>query len=153
MINPRLTKEKKSIDDLFVRINKFGGDPIDKALLTQYLCIRVSGFLENCVRIIFTEYSAIRAIDHVKTFVDNKLDRFPNPSYGAILDLTKQFNDKWQSNLQKVLVSKHQTSLESIIRNRNKIAHGQSSTINLTDLKTYYDDAVEVIEKLETTCK
>ncbi len=153
MINPKLQKEKKKVDDLFTRVSKFTGDPFDKALLTQFLCIRVSGFLENCVRIIFTEYSTPRTNDNVKAFVDKKLERFPNPDYGSIIDLTKQFSNEWVTNLKKILDEKHQTSLSGINKNRNQIAHGQSSVITLTDLRTYYNDAVEVIQKLEVTCK
>src|SRR2546425_1146039 len=36
------------------------------------LCIRISGFVENCVRIIFSEYSVTRAQDQVKVFVSSK---------------------------------------------------------------------------------
>jgi len=65
MNNLELIRQKQEIDGLFSQVRGFSGDPYIKALLTYYLCIRVSGFLENCVRIIFTEYSMPRSKDHV----------------------------------------------------------------------------------------
>jgi hypothetical protein len=153
MISAALLKQKKQIDDLFDHINAFTGDPYDKSLLTFYLCVRVSGFMENCVRIIFSEFSAPRSKDQVVTFVGNKLKKFPNPTYSEIIKIAKDFDKQWSIGFKKTITRQHQLSIESININRNQIAHGGTSGITIGDLFDYYQDIVKIIENLEATCK
>jgi len=152
MKNPELLKEKREIDTLFSQVQGFAGDDYVKSLLTYFLCIRVSGFLENCVRIVFTEYSIPRTTDHVRNFVARRLERFPNPTFENICTLTKDFDDSWLRKLKSSITAQIKQSLYSINVNRNEIAHGGTSTITVGQLAGYYQDAVQLIEKLEQTC-
>jgi hypothetical protein len=147
-----LLKEKQEIDDLFNRVNGFTGDPYIKSLLTYYLCIRVSGFLENCIRIIFTDYSIPRTRDNVQTFVTRRLGKFPNPTYSNICNLAKAFSYQWNTNFKSNITAQIRQSLEAINVNRNAIAHGGTSTITVRQLASYYQDIVQLIEELEQAC-
>jgi hypothetical protein len=147
-----LIRQKQEIDGLFNQVQGFPGDPYIKALLTYYLCIRVSGFLENCVRIIFTEYSIPRTSDHVSTYVTGKLKEFPNPTYANICKLAGDFHSQWRENFKSRVTAQIRESLESIRVNRNAIAHGSNSPITVAQLATYYQDAVHLIERLEEAC-
>lgn len=147
-----LQKEKNQIDSLFKDIDSYSGDPYYQALLTYYLCIRVSGFIENCVRIIFLEYSMPNCKRQVKDFVSKKLERFPNPNWAEIVKLVREFNDQWAIDLRNSTTPQHRSSISSIIKNRNNIAHGGTSGITLRELKNYYLDVIHVVEKLEEKC-
>ena len=153
MISNTLLKEKKQIDDLFTEVKSFSGDPIIESLLTQYLCIKVSGFLENCVRIIFVEYTGSNCQGHIQNFILKKLERFPNPIYAEIVKITREFSDTWSNGFKNKITQKQQTSLNSINVNRNAIAHGGRSNITLRELSDYYDDVVKIVEELEDCCK
>ncbi len=152
MRSASLLREKRQIDDLFRDITTYTNDPASDSyiasLLTNYLCIRVSGFIENCVRIIFSEYAANRTFDHVQSFVSKRLENFPNPNISEIAKLTKDFNETWWTNINATLTSKHRDSLHSININRNVIAHGGASGITLRELTDYYSDVVELIENI-----
>jgi len=152
VINPKLLGEKKAIDNLFQVIFGFNGDDYIKSLLTYYLCIRVSGFLENSIRIIFTDYSVPRTLDNVRTYINNKLEKFPNPTWDSIASLTGTFSEQWKKDIRAGVSQKQRTSLESINLNRNAIAHGGISTIAINDLLTYYNDVVLLIEEIERVC-
>ena len=156
MRSTALLREKKQVDDLFNDITTFANnpasDPYIVSLLTFHLCIRISGFVENCIRIIFLEYAAIRTLDHVQKFVNKRLERFPNPNISEIAKLTKDFNEIWWTNFNASITNKHRDSLHSINVNRNAIAHGGISNITLRELSDYYNDIVELIEKLEDNC-
>jgi hypothetical protein len=152
MINPKLINERNQIDSLFVAISHPSIDPYLQSLLTYYLCIRVTGFLENCVRIIFSEYSTTRASDHVSTYVSNKLRRFPNPTFTNICKITNDFNGHWKDVFKASVPSKIRQSLESINNNRNAIAHGGTSTITVGQLRAYYNDILILIDELEKSC-
>lgn len=151
--NPKLIQEKNEIDSLFGQIIGFSGDPYVKSLLTYYCCVRVSGFVENCVRIILASYSTPRTQDHVRTFVEGKLDRFPNPTFDQICKAIADFNDQWNHDFKTRIPTAVRESLRSINVNRNQIAHGGTSTITIGQLQGYYHDAIFLIEQLEVTCR
>lgn len=152
MNNPNLVQEKREIDGLFGQVMGFPGDPYIQSLLTYYLCVRISGFVENCVRIILTDYSVPRSHDHVRNFVIGRLNRFPNPTFDQICKVIAEFDDQWNRSFKAGIPLPVRQSLESINRNRNAIAHGGNSTITVRQLQNYYQDAVFLIEKLEQTC-
>lgn len=152
MINPNLVSRQRDIDALFIEVGTFSGDPIIKAYLTYYLCIRVSGFIEDCVRTIFSEYADRNSQNFVRTFVEEKLRKFPNPTWSAIVSLTGDFSDGWATQLKARVDKPYQDAVDSIVRNRNNIAHGGTSSITLSELEGYYRDAMKVIEELEQIC-
>ena len=152
MKNPKLLAEKKIVDDLFKQINSFTGDPFIKSLLTYYLCVRVSGFLENSVRTIFLDYSIPMSRGNVPTYISNKLKKFPNPTWSAIIELATDYNKLWADNLKKTIKPSVPSALDSINVNRNAIAHGSTSSITIGDLTSYYNDVLILIDELENVC-
>lgn len=152
MVNPRLLGEKRQIDVLIQDIQSFSGDPYIQSLLAYYLCVRISGFLENCVRIIFTDYASPRTKDHAQEYVASKLQRFPNPTFENICRLAKEFNDQWNTDLKARATPQLRSSLQSIMNNRHNIAHGGTSTVTLRQLISYYNDLIQLVDSLEQIC-
>lgn len=152
MRNPRLLSKQKQIEDLFLELDAFVGDPVIKAYLTYYLCIRVSGFIEDCVRSIFSDYADANSQNAVTTFVVEKLRKFPNPTWSAIVSLAKDFNDNWSVQLKANVSKTYSDAVDTIVSNRNIIAHGGTSSITLSELKTYYKNVLNVIDELDKTC-
>lgn len=153
MKNASLVQEKDAIDRLLCDVKSFSGDPYVQALLTYYACIRVSGFAENCVRIIFNDYAIPRSKDYVQAFVNGRLREFPNPTWDRIMKLTRDFDGQWAEALKSRVTKQHRDSLGSINTNRNAIAHGGTSTITIHQLSQYYSDVVLLIEEMEDCCK
>lgn len=153
MKNPSLVQEQDAIGKLLTDVKNFSGDLSVQALLTYYACIRVSGFIENCVRTIFSDYAIPRSKDHVQAFVNEKLKRFPNPTWGEIVKLTRAFDEQWATNLKSRVNQQYLDSLDSINTNRNAIAHGGTSGLTIHQLLQYYSDVVVLIEELENCCQ
>jgi hypothetical protein len=156
MKNSQLVKEKAQIDRLFSSVRSFSSDPSADpeitAMLTYYLCVKVSGFMEKCVRIILLEYAKTHSRDRAIRFIEKKLERFPNPSMNAIADLVKNFDEDWAKDFRRKVDEPSRTSIDSINTNRNVIAHGGTSTITLRELEGYYNGAINVILHLENLC-
>lgn len=152
MVNPRLLREKRRIDGLINHIQSFSGDPYTESLLAYYLCISISGFLENCVREVFLDYSSTRTKGHTKTYVASKLQKFPNPTFENICGLAKEFNDQWNTDFKAQISPQIRDSLRTVNINRNNIVHGGSSTITLRQLTTHYNDIVQLVDNLEQVC-
>jgi hypothetical protein len=153
MKHPELIRQKKQLDFLFNEGAKLAYDPELQAHWTLYLCIRVSGFLENSVRIVFSEYARTGSHQNIANFVENNLRRIPNPSMDYMFALSEKFSPAWKADLKQQTSGQLRASVDSIVTNRNAIAHGASSTLTYRELHSYYQDAVKVIEILENNCK
>ena len=152
MNNPKLLQEKQKVDDLFIQIQGFSGDAYYQSLMTYYLCIRVSGFIENCVRIILAEYSLPRAQGTVGVYVTNTLMKLPNPTFHNLCRLAAQFDDQWRKSFKAAATQQARQSLKSINLNRNNLAHGGNSTMTLRELAGYYHDVLALVDELERVC-
>lgn len=119
---------------------------------SRYLCVLVSGFLENSVEICLSDYSKRAANPNVSNFVSVKLRDFQNPKMGLIVELFGSFNPDWRTQIEDATQGQLSDSVNSIVGNRHKIAHGDSVSLSLGSIAAYYKDAVAVIELLQRTC-
>lgn len=144
-------QQKQRIDALFKLARQFP-DPEVQSHWSRYLCVLVSGFLENSVEICLGKYSRRVTNDAVANFVSSKLRGFQNPKMGHIAELFGSFDPAWAAKLDAETQGRLSDSVNSIVGNRHKIAHGESVSLSLGSLATYYQDAVKVIELMEKTC-
>jgi RiboL-PSP-HEPN len=144
-------QQKQRLDELFKVAGSFS-DAEMQSHWSRYLCVLVSGFLENSVELCLSEYSRRVTNVAVSNFVSAKLRGFQNPKMGAILDLFGSFNPDWKTQLDAATQGQLSDSVNSIVGNRHKIAHGESVSLSMSSLAAYYKDAVTVIELLQRTC-
>ena len=146
-----ITRQRQRLDDLIQKARHLS-DPETQSHWSRYLCVLVSGFLENSVRITYTEYARSRADASVADFVENRLRQFQNPKMGTIIELAGGFNQEWRKSLEIDTKGQLGESVNSIVNNRHKIAHGESVGLTLHTLIQYYSDAVKVVDLLRQQC-
>jgi hypothetical protein len=71
---------------------------------------------------------------------------------GTILDLAAGFNQEWRQQLEVGTSGQLGESVNSIVGNRHKIAHGESVGLTLHTLVQYYRDALSVIDLVRHVC-
>lgn len=145
-------RQQQRLDELFDRVK----DMTDVELQShwcRYLCVLTCGFLENSVELCLSEYSKRRCNDNIGNYVQAKLSGFQNPKMGAVLDLFGSFNPEWRIRLDEVTQGQLADSVNSIVGNRHKIAHGDSVSLSLNSLRTYYRDALKVVEIMCSICE
>lgn len=152
IINQEINSNKQKLDYLFGKVKDFSADTYLQSHWARYLCISVSGFLETSVRIIYREYAKSTAPPLVANFVEEKLKNFQNPNMDKILQLTGGFSKEWANELRLKTEGELKDAVESISNNRNQIAHGGSVGISYSQIKSYYDRAIKVIELIENQC-
>lgn len=152
MKNQEISSNKQELDYLFEKVTAFSADTYLQSHWARYLCILVSGFLETSVRIIYREYAKDKAIPQVANFVEGKLQDFQNPKMEKILQLTGLFSKEWENDLRRETEGELKDAVDSIANNRNQIAHGGSVGISYSQIKSYYDRAIKVIELIENQC-
>lgn len=144
-------QQKQRLDELF-KAGRSISDIEMQSHWSRYLCVLVSGFLENSVEHCLSEYSRRVTNVAVSNYVSAKLRGFQNPKMGAILELLGSFNPDWKAQVEVATQGQLSDSVNSIVGNRHKIAHGESVSLSLSSITAYYKDAVVVIELLEKTC-
>ncbi|MGH7204873.1 MAG: HEPN domain-containing protein [Nitrospiraceae bacterium] len=140
------------LDNLFKQIAVFSQDLELQAHWARYLCVLVSGFMEFSVRAIYTDYVGQRATPDVVNYVERKLSEFQNPKMDKILDLVQSFNSEWGEELKRNTEGELKDAVDSIVANKNRIAHGEDVGITYSRINHYYKNALRVVDLIEDQC-
>jgi hypothetical protein len=153
MPNLEVTRYRQRLDALFGRVSALSHDLELQAHWARYLCILASGFVEESVRILLSDYVQKRADTTISRYVNAQLDGFQNPKAGKILDLLRAFDIAWAESVEQFLGDERKDAIDSIVNNRHQIAHGRNVGISYVTIKNYYEKAVEVVEFIEKTLR
>lgn len=145
-------RNQQQLDNLFKKVEALQNDDELRAHWAKYLCILVSVFLENSVPAIYRQYARDKAAPYVVNYVDNKLKGFQNPKMNKILELTRCFSAEWEHNLRNATKNELKDAVDSIVANRNNIAHGESVGISYVRVRDYYQNVVKVVKLIERQC-
>ena len=77
---------------------------------------------------------------------------FRTRRWDRILDLAGAFSQEWRQRLENETGGQLSESVNSIVGNRHKIAHGDSVGLTLHSLIQYYGDALRVVDLLRQQC-
>jgi hypothetical protein len=66
-----------------------------------------------------------------------------------ILQVCRAFDQDWAEHLAAETVGARKDAVDSVVNNRNRIAHGENVGISYVRIKEYYDRVVEVIELID----
>ena len=154
MSDKAILSYKRQLDDLFEKISTLDSDLEMQSHWARYLCIRVSGFLEFAVSTMYKNYAKDKAAPFVVNYVNKQLSGFQNPNMEKILNITRAFSADWAKEIELELDnnSEIKDSIDSIVKNRNKIAHGENVGITYSRIKSYYENALKLVKLLEEQC-
>lgn len=153
MNNKILIGQKQRLDDLFSRIRSLSADPEMQSHWSRYLCVLVSGFIENALRTVLSEYAEARSQTRIANFVQGELRRnLNNPKAGKILDWIRKFDQEWGNEIDQCLDQRLKDAINSVVENRHQIAHGGTIGLSFVTMKEYYEAVVEAIELIEASC-
>lgn len=147
-----VVQEKQRLDYLFSRGAAFSEDLELQSHWARYLCILVSGFMERAIRDAYKQYALENAVPPVGNYVGGKLKQFQNPKMEKIIQLTQAFSPEWAEALQSTADEESKAAVDSVVALRNQIAHGRNSGITFVRIKTYYEQALKVVEIIEDQC-
>lgn len=127
----------------------------------KYLCIRISGFVEVSLREICKDYirthiAAGSPMEHYINHQWSATKRGKSANREMILSLLLEFDKNWADDFKRNKFPKNSNghlALNTVMEQRNKIAHGEDSNITLADLKAYFSKIVQVIEEFEKQFK
>lgn len=139
---------KDRLDATFARGGGITEEEI-RADFARYLCVLVCGFLERSVVELLLHYTNTHAQTSVTRYVTWRLKiGFQNPSKGKITETVGIFDRMWKDDLEAYIVEERHAAISSVLTQRNAIAHGDWSDITYTRIKTYYEDILDVVNRI-----
>ena len=147
-MNSQIVSHRQKIDYILSEIASVSNDEI-KAHMSKYLCVLISGYIENAVRLLLDEYVRKRSNENVATFVSKKIKRLNNLNENDILELLGIFSSDWAEKFSTKLTPEQKDAFDTVVANRNLIAHGASSGISYIRIKEYYPRVVQGIEIID----
>ena len=128
-----------------------------KSGIALFLCIRTYAYFELSLVDILRNYINSAQCDPVLAqFAGEQLGlrRRRNFTREEMLDLIGYFSSQWRSSIQNSTRGQLGDSLNSVVNNRNKIAHGELRAVGLTigDVDSYYQYLQQILRLVYSTC-
>jgi hypothetical protein len=143
---------KDRLDAMFALAAKQVADEEVLSHWARYLCVLTSGFIEVSLRSILSEYVAVRSHPDVTNFVVSRLQRMTNLNEEKVYKLLGAFQPAWAEQFRLKRTDTQKAALDSVVANRNQIAHGGSVGLTLARMKDYYGEIVAVLNLIEKEC-
>src|SRR5438270_3153804 len=137
---------ERRLNMLFQKASALSEDLELQAHFARYLCVLVSGYLETAIAQIYSDYAERKGHPHLATYVNRQMSRFQNPNMTKVLGLVRDFNPGWAEDLKVSTQGQIKDSVDSVVANRHKIAHGESVGVSLAYARQYYRGAVQLID-------
>jgi hypothetical protein len=145
--------EKQRLDTLYDRFDQLPDDLELRSHWTKYLCVLTSGFLETSLLAIYAEYARAKASPRFANFVERQLTGSTNYTMEKVERLVASFDQGWSDELTgHADYDRLKASVNSVVNNRNRIAHGQSTSLSFGQLTDYYSDVVALLDLLFAQC-
>ena len=121
--------------------------------LSKYLCVLVSGFIEQSIRDVYREY-ANKANPRVQTLVSQLLDeQIQSPNAKNLVELAGKLDREWGIQLEELMGEEYKSAVDSVVSNRHRIAHGQDSQVTYRMIREWYEAVNKVVEFVEDQCE
>ncbi|MDD3945244.1 MAG: HEPN domain-containing protein [Bacteroidales bacterium] len=150
--NLALKKQHDRIIKLITRANNsFAPDDEMLSEIAKYGCVLCSGFLENSISLIFSEFVKSNIQNQpIINYTNKCLKQIQNPKKGIFIELIKTFNFDWSNELEEFINQEERgASINYIITERHRIAHGDNSEITVHRLMNHFSKAIEVVKFIE----
>jgi hypothetical protein len=143
-----VNRRRQQLDATFARAVRLAGDAELLSDYARYLCVLVSGFLEQAVVEILIEYTRNHSDRRVQRHIEQRI-QLTNLKVQRLVDVLGGFDADWRQELEGFLVDEYKDAVNGIVDLRNNIAHGQFVGITMTRVSDYYTRIKVVIEKIE----
>lgn len=139
---------RRRIERVFALADGSDSDEI-RSELACHICVLTSGYIEERVREIVVGYCARHASPAIVEHIRRNLHRFRNAKMEKILELVAQFDSQLRDSIELKAGDEMKDAIDSIVSNKNTLAHGQNSGLGLETMRDYYHRAVRLIAIVE----
>ena len=141
---------KKALDSLFNMAESLTDEPL-KNELARYICIRISGLIEQTVMSFYNEYAYSKGHPSLSRYVSRSI-KLQNPGMKKLIDLSGNFNENWAAELD-ALDDSIKSAVDSIVAIRNQVAHGVNRGVRLSTVTNYYKEILQLLATIQRQCE
>lgn len=151
---------RDELDHILQTVDAIGQTSRPVPYMNKYAIIKASGTIERAFKTIIADYLENGTTNtSLQSFIDNQIrQNSQNPSYNNICSTLKkideillaQFKDKVNLLIDK---SRVLASLQSLVDDRNDLAHGGTPPASIGQTLQYYQDSIQIIECLDDVCQ
>ncbi|EIO4088458.1 hypothetical protein CGI03_17805 [Vibrio parahaemolyticus] len=148
-------KYKSRISYLFKLFNEDEySSPETQANNAKYLAVLVSGYLEQSIKELLLHYAFQGSRPQVARYVEETWPISRNMNVDNIKTILHQFNSVWSDEFSRWLEEdvSRKSHINSIVRWRNSIAHGQESNttgVTLVSVSTAFSTVSNLVSFIE----
>jgi hypothetical protein len=118
--------------------------------IARFLCVLASGLIEQAVISLLDTYIRRRSEPRVQRYAIHQISRLQNAKFEDILIMVGRFDPAWRTHLEANVSEEKKSAIDSIVNNRNQIAHGKQVNISLGTFSNYYLSAKAFMVDLES---
>src|SRR5882672_9373975 len=105
---------RQQLDATFARASGLAGDIELLSDHAKYLCVLVSGFLEQAIRELVLEHARRNGGTTLQRYVETRTRRLANVNTQRLLDLAGSFDPAWRRDLEAFVVDDKKAAVNSI---------------------------------------
>lgn len=139
-------RDRSKIDALIKRYETFKGQHRLMSDLSKYLCVVISGYLEQSIKRILIEFNKNNADPRITRYADINLKFFQSADTDSIFQLIEKYSIDWADNLRAWMTLEIKASVNGIVNTRHQIAHGVDAGITFSNVKKYYININKMID-------
>lgn len=127
-------------------------DPKLQSFLAIYLAVLASGVYEDVIETLFSSYAAKNGNPQIQNFFRETLNKtFRNPDSGKVKEFLNRVDTDWGAKFDGILRAGGGTTsgMDSIVNNKNQIAHGGMSSATVADVEKFHAQALAVLDAVE----
>jgi hypothetical protein len=144
---------KQQLDATFARAAGLGDSIELRSDFARYLCVLVSGFLEQAVVELILEHARKRAGPSVQEYVESQMRRFINAKAQKLIELLGSFDLDWGKDMTAFFATEGtKEAVDSVVDLKNTIAHGRSVGVTIARVTAYYEQVQKVVLKIADLC-
>lgn len=140
-------RRKQKLDGVFTMVE---GAPLSGELAShyaRYLCVLVSGHIEQSVKELVLQYVRLRSEQRVTRLVARQLNRVRNIDQESLKALISSLDATWWPAIEGAH-SDELAAFDSVVAVRNSISHGGDGGITLATIRQYFGQVSTVLSAL-----
>ena len=151
--SPYVIDRLAEVEQALRRASDWGSeDPELSAYLAGYMIVLLCGVVEDCAEHLVSQRVSVGGDKELTSFLRARVSAtFRNPDKQNFNKIVKDFGPECASTYKGRMPEGADDALESIVTNKNALAHGEPSKFNVTlgDVEDYLSRASQVFEVLE----
>ena len=140
---------RQHLDTTFSRAGRLDADPELLSDFARYLCVLVSGFVEQATIEMLIEYVRAHSDTRIQRHVERSVRRhLTNLKAQRLIEVVGALDLEWRSALETFIVDEYKDALDGIVDLRNQVAHGIHVGVTLPRVNEYYTRIKKIIDRV-----